>query len=227
MAERPPPGDRGEATTAADLGRSYGALLGQTWEVDVGEAPGPGESAAASPAAPPAAPPPVERIIEAMLFVGGSPLTAARAAEAIRGLTEEQFQQAIDALARAYRREGRPYQIQLQEQGFVLSLRPRFRPVLERLYGAGREARLSAAALDVLALVAYRQPVTKQEIDSLRGHESGALLRQLVRRGLIAIVQRGEAEHGEVAYGTTPRFLELFDLQSLDDLPQTLDLQRL
>jgi segregation and condensation protein B len=198
-------------------------LLGQAWEVDVGDASAPAEPAVT----PPAAPPPPERIIEAMLFVGGSPLTATRAAEAIRGLTDEEFQQAIDTLARAYRQQGRPYQIQLQEQGFVLSLRPRFRPVLERLYGAGREARLSAAALDVLALVAYRQPVTKQEIDSLRGHESGALLRQLVRRGLLAIVQRGEADHGEVAYGTTPRFLELFDLQSLDDLPQTLDLQRL
>ena len=79
----------------------------------------------------------------------------------------------------------------------------------------------------MLALVAYRQPATKMEIDSLRGVESGALLRQLVRRGLIAVVQRGDAERRDVAYGTTGRFLELFGLGSLEDLPRTQDLQQL
>ncbi len=98
---------------------------------------------------------------------------------------------------------------------------------LDKLYGATREARLSPAAIDVLALVAYRQPATKPEIDSLRGADSGALLRQLVRRGLIAVVHRGEAGHREVSYGTTARFLEMFGLSSVEDLPQTQDLQRL
>jgi segregation and condensation protein B len=96
---------------------------------------------------------------------------------------------------------------------------------VEKLYGSVREARLSAAAIDALALVAYRQPVTKQEIDSLRGAESGPLLRQLIRRNLIAIIHRAEADQREVSYGTTPRFLELFNLTSLDDLPRTEDLQ--
>jgi segregation and condensation protein B len=93
-----------------------------------------------------------------------------------------------------------------------------------------REARLSPAAIDVLALVAYRQPATKQEIDSIRGTESGHLLRQLVRRRLIDIVHRTESlleKKREVSYGTTERFLELFGLKSLDDLPQTQDLQKL
>jgi segregation and condensation protein B len=98
--------------------------------------------------------------------------------------------------------------------------------VVDRLYGSMREARLSQAALDVLALVAYRQPVTKQEVESLRGAESGGVLRQLVRLGLVA-VQRGEAGQREVSYGTTPRFLTLFQLRSLDDLPRTQDLQQL
>jgi segregation and condensation protein B len=79
----------------------------------------------------------------------------------------------------------------------------------------------------VLALVAYRQPATKQEVETLRGADSGALLRQLVRRGLVAVLQRADADRREVAYGTTPRFLELFGLRSLDDLPQTQDLQKL
>jgi segregation and condensation protein B len=193
------------------------------WEVDAAQ--GPPSVELALP--PPAAPPPLERIVEALLFVGGAPLTAARACEAIRGLTQAQFQQQIDALNRAYRRQGRPYVIQAQGEGYVLTLRARFREVIARLHGGQREARLSSAALDVLALVAYRQPATKQEIDSLRGMDSGTALRQLVRRGLIAVAHRGDGQQREVSYGTTQRFLEWFQLRGLDDLPQTQDLQRL
>ena len=211
---------------APDLSRPYGVLFDQeAWEID-GNA---GPAAAAKPAAGAAlaTPPPLLRIIEALLFVGGSPLTAERARTAVRGLALEQFTEAVDTLNRDYRRQGRPYTIQTREQGYVLVLRPRFRAVAEHLYGQTREARLSAAAIDVLSLVAYRQPVAKQEIDSIRGLESGSLLRQLVRRGLIAVAQRGESSKREVAYGTTQRFLNLFKLRSLDDLPQTQDLQKL
>jgi segregation and condensation protein B len=201
---------------AEELGRSYAALLGEASEpVD------------AQPEDTDAAPPSPVRIIEALLFVGGAPLTAVRACEVIRGLTVEQFGLAIDELTAAYRRQGCPYAVQPRGHGFVLALRPRYQRVVEALYGGVREARLSTAAIDVLALVAYRQPATKAEIDSLRGAESGALLRQLVRRGLIQVVYRGEASRKEVSYGTTARFLELFGLQSLDDLPRTRDLQQL
>jgi segregation and condensation protein B len=184
-------------------------------------------SAALPVPATPALPPSPKRIVEAFLFVGGAPLTAERAVEAIRGLTPEQFQEAIAELNRDYREQGRPYSIVPREHGWVLTLRPRYRPVIDRLYGSNREARLSQQTIDVLALVAYRQPATRQEIDTFRGAESSSLLRQLVRRGLIAVVQRGDASQREVAYGTTPRFLEFFGLRSLEDLPQTQDLQRL
>jgi segregation and condensation protein B len=174
----------------------------------------------------PEQPPPLVRLVEAMLFVGGGPLTAVRACEVVRGLTPEDFQQTIDGLNRTYRTEGRPYTTQSQGEGYVLTLRPRFAGVREKLFGGVREARLSQAAVDVLSLVAYRQPATRQEIDSLRGADSGAVLRQLVRHGLVA-VQRGEGEDREVRYVTTSRFLELFRLRGLEDLPQTQDLQRL
>jgi segregation and condensation protein B len=247
MAESPqePAGQDGVEGTPEELGRSYAALLGQqAWELDVSRldevpvpptSPGAPEPPAAAPASQTAAeappPPPPLRILEAMLFLGGTPLTAERACEVLRGMTPGQVTGAIDSLNRSYRQQNRPYLIQSRDRGYVLVLRPRFRAVADRLYGSAREARLSPAAVDVLSLVAYRQPATKQEIDSLRGAESGALLRQLVRRGLLAVVQRGaqgpEGSHREVAYGTTPRFLKLFGLRSLDDLPQTQDLQRL
>ncbi len=221
-------GNESHAATspAQDLGRSYGALLDQqTWELDAGDAPP--SAGTEPPVSPSAQPPPLMRIVEALLFVGGAALTAQRACETIRGLTPGQFTEAIDTLNRDYRRQGRPYFIHPREQGYVLELRPRFRRVIDKLYGGTREARLSPAAIDVLALVAYRQPATKQEIDSLRGSESGNLLRQLVRRGLIAITHRGDGHRREGSYSTTPRFLKLFLLRSLDDLPQTQDLQRL
>jgi segregation and condensation protein B len=169
----------------------------------------------------------MERVIEALLFVGGVPLTAELAGRAVRGLSPEQLSDTVDSLNRQYRSQGRPYVIQPQDQGYVLTLRPRFRSVADRLHGQAREARLSPAAIDVLSLVAYRQPASKLEIEAVRGAESGNLLRQLVRRGLLAIVERGNSTSGEAVYITTGRFLELFKLRSLEDLPQTLDLQRL
>lgn len=161
-------------------------------------------------------PPQVVRIVEALLFVGGAPLTAARACEALQSVTTEEFAQAVASLNRDYRDQGRPYRIRPNGQGYELTLRPNFALVRERMQGGSREAKLTPAARDTLALVAYRQPVTRQEVESERGADSLASLRQLVRLGLVA-VQRGE---GEAAYGTTARFLRLFGLRNLDDLPR-------
>jgi segregation and condensation protein B len=206
---------------AEDLKRSYAAMLeARSWQ---GDTPQDGVSAEEIDAAPPS---PV-RIVEALLFVGGAPLTAQRAQEIIRGFSPEQFTEALDALNRAYRAQNRPYTILARGDGYSLSLRPKYNGIKEKLYGGQREARLSTAAIDVLALVAYRQPATKAEIDSLRGADSAGLLRQLVRRGLIQVVYRADAVQREVSYGTTPRFLEWFGLKSLDDLPRTQDLQQL
>jgi len=172
-------------------------------------------------------PPSPLRIVEALLFVGGPPLTAKRISEIIRGFSFDQFTQAVEDLNRSYRLQNRPYSILAKGDGYSLELRPKYQMVKEKLYGGQREARLSTAAIDVLALVAFRQPATKAEIDSLRGADSSGLLRQLVRRGLIQVVHRAEAAQPEVSYGTTARFLEWFGLQTLDDLPRTQDLQQL
>jgi segregation and condensation protein B len=172
-------------------------------------------------------PPAPIRIVEALLFVGGPTLTAQRVGEIIRGFSPDELAEAVATLNRAYRLQNRPYAIQIRDEGFSLAFRPKYRGVTEKLYGNQREARLSTAAIDVLSLVAYQQPASKAEVDSMRGADSGALLRQLVRRGLIQIVQRADTGPREVLYGTTPRFLEWFGLQSLDDLPRTQDLQQL
>ena len=171
----------------------------------------------------PDVPPSPEQIIEAMLFVGGPPLTAAAACAAVRGLTRDAFHAALDSLARRYRLQRRPFAVQPRDAGFVLAVTPAFRGLRERLFGGPREARLSQPALDVLSVVAYRQPVGKAEVDAMRGTDSGSLLRQLVRLGLVAVQHRAEAESREVRYGTTPRFLRLFGLALLDELPRLGD----
>jgi segregation and condensation protein B len=172
-------------------------------------------------------PPPLARIVEALLFVGGTPLCAERASAAVRGLTPEAFQQTIIGLNEEYREQDRPFRIEAQGAGYSLTLRPRYRSLVEKLTQTTRQARLSALAIEVLALIAYKQPVSKPEIDSLRGADSGSVIRQLLKRGLIAVVQRSEAEQQEVAFGTTERFLEHFQLRGLEDLPRTLDLQQI
>lgn len=215
-----------ESTTAEDLERTYAALIdGGTWHAaPAADAPTP---VADAPSSPEDTPPDPLRIIEALLFVAGQPLKAERICEIIRGLTAEQFIEAVDTLNHAYRQQGRPYAILAQEHGYLLTLRPRFLEVVEKVYGGPREARLSTAAIDVLSLVAYRQPVGKADIDSYRGAESGPLLRQLVRRGLIQVVCLGGADKRQVAYATSPRFLQMFGLSNLEDLPRTQDPQQM
>jgi segregation and condensation protein B len=163
-------------------------------------------------------PPPLDRIVEALLFVGGPPLTAEGACAVVHGLTPARFHEAAARLNLAYRAQGRPYRILPRGGGLEMVLRPAFLALKGRLHGAAREARLSQAALDTLSLVAFRQPVTRKEVDALRGADSLPQLRQLVRLGLIA-VRGGE----EAAYTTTRRFLETLGIESIEDLPRAED----
>ena len=171
-------------------------------------------------------PPPAERILEAMLFAGRGPVTFEQARLILSGLGEEQFLAMIDTLNAAYRLQGRPYALLPREQGYVMTIKPSFMPLAERLKGPARETRLSTAAIDVLSWVAYRQPIGKSEIDAIRGVDSGALLRQLLKHGLLSTERKTEGGR-DLLYRTTTRFLRLFQLDSLEDLPQTQELERL
>lgn len=218
--------------TAQQLGESFAALVGsKDWHVDdISDEPSAPQPVATPPpprntAGPPLAepvnepniPPAPVQIIEALLFVGGPPLTAEHAAEAIRGLTAEQFRECIDVLNRVYRAQSRPYAVEHSPAGYTLRVGGRYSGVREKLFGGPREARLTQQALDILSLVAYRQPVIKAEIDNARGSDSAAVLRQLLRLGLIATTN---SESNDTLYQTTTRFLEVFRLRDLDDLPE-------
>jgi segregation and condensation protein B len=145
----------------------------------------------------------------------------------IRDLSARHFIEIIEALNRQYRAQNRPYFVQAVGDGYALTLHAEFQSIADKLLGDARQVRLSLAAIDALAIVAYRQPVSKLEVDSIRGVESGGLLRLLVRRGLITAIQRHASRQRSVCYITTDRFLEMFGLAGLEDLPQTRDLQAL
>lgn len=165
------------------------------------------------------------RILEALLFAGGQPLSITRICEIVEGLTADDLAAVMTQLNRTYRRQNRPYSIQSTPAGFVLKLRSRHNGILERMRGA-RETRLSKVAVEVLSLVAFRQPVTRSHLDELRGHDSGPVLRLLLRLGMVAELPTSEAG-SESQFGTTARFLDVFGLDSLADLPQTLELNHI
>ncbi len=165
------------------------------------------------------------QVIEAVLFVGGGPLTARRLCSLLRGNFESDFiERTIDELNMQYSAEARPYEIRLGDGGYRLELRAEYERLRNRVYGAGpREVKLSQEVLEVLALVAYKQPITAEEIESHGKKNAGNVLRQLLRRELIAI-QRGEHGPKDVQYHTTDRFLSLFGLGNLGELPQIDDI---
>ncbi len=167
------------------------------------------------------------QVIEAALFVGGGPLTARKICGLIRGSFEtDDVERTIDDFNAAYAAQGRPYEIRLGEGGYRLELRAEYDRLRHRVYGSGpREVRLSQDVLEVLALVAYRQPISEKEIEGHGKQNAGNLLRQLLRRDLIAF-ERGPGGRKDLQYHTTARFLSVFGLGNLDELPQAEDLAK-
>jgi segregation and condensation protein B len=143
----------------------------------------------------------------------------------MRGVRPTEIDDFITELNAEYAAEGSPYSIGSFGAGHQLDLRPEFGSLRAAFYGRIREARLSQAAVDILAIIAYHQPVTAEVIDRLRGKPSGAILSQLLRRDLIALERSPEAK-SKPTYRTTGRFLEIFGLDGIADLPQSQESSR-
>jgi segregation and condensation protein B len=166
-----------------------------------------------------------QTILEAMLFVGSptnDPLTSEQVASLMRGVRPAEIDQLVCALNERYEQQGCPYAILSEGAGYRLALRSEFYRVRDRFYGRAKQARLSQAAIEVLSLVAYNQPLSADDINRQRGTGSGALLSQLVRRELLRL-DRSDPEFRRGRYYTTPRFLQLFGLSSLEELPRSED----
>ena len=160
------------------------------------------------------------RLIEALLFASDAPLTAGEIARIDDGLDEEKVEQMVAELRGEYEREERAFDIYEIAGGYQLLTRPELAPVLERFDTVPASPRLSAPALETLAIIAYRQPVGRAEVEEIRGVAAGGVLKTLQERGLIEVIGRGEGLGRPLLYGTTRFFLEHFGFKTLDDLPR-------
>jgi segregation and condensation protein B len=162
-------------------------------------------------------------VIESLLFAAGAPVPVARLVEALEGPSRSEVVQALDALAAEYERCGRGLRLVQVAGGYQLRTPAEHGPYIRRLLRE-RPPRLSRPMLETLAIVAYRQPCTRVEIEAIRGVEADAVLATLTDRRLVRILGRKEAPGRPLLYGTTKEFLEVFGLPDLSALPTLREL---
>ncbi|MBR6185861.1 MAG: SMC-Scp complex subunit ScpB [Clostridia bacterium] len=158
-------------------------------------------------------------VIEAILFVAGEPVEVKELQKALEA-TEDETRLAIDALDSDYRFHRRGICLKRFGEHIQLSTRAEYAPYVERLLQPIQKQSLSQSALETLAVVAYRQPVTRLEIEAVRGVKCDYSVQSLVNKGLIREVGRKEALGRPILYGTTDQFLSHFGLSSLEELPK-------
>lgn len=164
------------------------------------------------------------QVVEAILFSSDAPLSAEEIARADGGLDEDVVASAIAALRDEYEAGERAFQLVEIAGGHQLLTRSEFAPYLERFDTVPRPARLSRPALETLAIIAYRQPVGRIEVEYIRGVNCAGVIRTLLDRDLIEVTGRGEGLGRPLLYGTTGHFLGHFGFQSLEDLPRPAEL---
>lgn len=163
-------------------------------------------------------------IIECLLFVSGKPLSVKKINEVLEEFDEEVVRKLLAELQIEYETLGRPFSIVEIAEGFQIVTKPQFAFWIKKLYKTRIVTRLSKAALETLAIVSYKQPVTRLEIESIRGVSTEGVLETLLERDLIAIKGRKECIGRPLLYGTTQEFLRYFGLKSLVDLPKVEEL---
>ena len=158
--------------------------------------------------------------LEAVLLISRQPQSSRKLAQ-LTGLADgTKARTLVRNLNRLYDSEGSAFRIEEVGGGFQLLTRPKFAPWLRRLQAVAAEVRLSAPAMETLAVIAYQQPVLRAEIEAIRGVQCGEILRQLIQRDLVRIVGRSGELGRPILYGTSRLFLQLFGLRQLNDLPR-------
>ena len=168
-------------------------------------------------------------ILEAILFVGrpdNSPVDAEAVAGLMRGVRSAEIEQLVNELNGIYEEQGHVFRIVASGEGYRLQLGEQYMGVCERFYGTVRQVKLTQAAIDCLAIIAYRPGITRQELDEQRGQASGAILNQLVRRELVQMRRDGAKKDSARRYYATQRMLKLVGIDSLDELPLAEDFER-
>jgi len=163
----------------------------------------------------------IKKSVEALLFVSSEPLSSVKMADVL-DCPADNVEKALALLEKEYDETDRAFVIKKVNNGYSLFTRPEFSEIIKRLTGK-RELYLSRAALTTLAIIAYKQPITRREIEKIRGVDSSGVIHTLQDSGLIKIVGKEDVFGHPFLYGTTGKFLETFLLDSLKDLPKIED----
>jgi len=166
-------------------------------------------------------------VVEALILASPEPLSARRIAEVMDNMTPRKVGKAVAELNNRYMQAGAAYRIRELAGGYQFYIVPEFTGYVEELFSRRRKIRLTRAALETLAIVAYRQPVTRVEIEHIRGVACDGVLHNLLEKNVITIRGRAATVGKPLQYGTTDEFLKLFGLNSLDDLPRMSEIEEL
>ncbi len=166
-------------------------------------------------------------ILEAMIFASDSPLTINKIKEVLGDIGAREIRKAINILNERYESCHSALMILEVAGGYQMVTRPEYADYVGQLYKSRQAHRLTQKALETLAIVAYKQPITKPEIEHIRGVNVDSVLRTLIERNLITVVGREKGPGNPLLYGTTKDFLEYFGLNSLDDLPKLKEIDEL
>jgi segregation and condensation protein B len=169
----------------------------------------------------------LKRIVEALLFAAPDPISVARISAIVPGVEKQQIDEAVEELVRDYDRDDRSFEIAAVGGGLQLTTKPEYAIWVGKLLETRSVQRLSKAALETLAVVAYRQPVLRSTIESIRGVNVDGVLRTLMERDLVRIVGRGDGPGRPLLFGTTRDFLMRFGLNTLTDLPKLEEIEEL
>lgn len=170
-----------------------------------------------------------EQLVErtaALLFASPEPLSVGRLVGLLERPPAARVRAAVEALGKQLEASPLPFQLRAIRGGYTLMTEPALGPVVGRLAKGAPVERISPAALETLSIVAYRQPVTKAEIEAIRGVQAGPILRSLVDRGLVKVTGRADVPGAPLQYGTTKEFLDRFGLMSLEELPRDAELAK-
>ncbi len=167
----------------------------------------------------------LERSIEALLFASDTPLSLNRIMSITGAQSTKEIRTALESIDRFYRDHRRSFEIVEVAGGYQITTLPEHADVVARLFKSRRKSRLSQPALETLAIIAYKQPISRIDIESIRGVNSEGVLSTLVERELIAISGRGEGLGRPYLYSTTRKFLEYLGLKDHKDLPDMTELE--
>ena len=169
----------------------------------------------------------LQRIVEALLFAADTPLSLMELRELLGENRREDIERAIESIVQAYRQEDRPIQVIEIAGGYQFTSKPPYHQWILELRKKRQEGRLSGPALETLAIIAYKQPVPRSEIERIRGVSADGVLQTLLRYNLVRIAGREKGVGRALLYGTTREFLLHFGLKDLKDLPSLEEIERL